>query len=184
MEIPDEIQIDSLEEFDALISPLRLRLAEIFREPATVKHAAAVLDVPATRLYYHVNALVDRGLVVVVEERKVGTMTERLFQTAAKSFRPSPDFLEKYGQEGLLEVIRLTFAEAENELRSAVEEGIVTLDEDDVERTVIGYSSMRVSEETLRDMVARINEVISDVPHDPDGILVRGLITLFPKSGQ
>jgi hypothetical protein len=41
--------------------------------------------------------LADAGLIRVVEERKVGAMIERIYQTAARSFRPGKKLLESGG---------------------------------------------------------------------------------------
>ena len=182
MDIPNETEIDTLEAFDALVSPRRLRLVEFFQEPGTAKDAAERLGVPVTQLYYHINTLLENDLLRVVSEHKRGGMIERHFQVCARSFRPSRKFLDQYGPEGLLEVIKLTFADAELALRRAVEAGHVSLAEADSERVALGYSSMRLTEDGLRELVGKINALIQDTPDDPDGMRVGGLIAIFPKA--
>ena len=61
MDIPESMEIDTLETFDALVAPRRLQLLEFFSQPGTAKAAAEQFDVPVTRLYYHINTLLDHG---------------------------------------------------------------------------------------------------------------------------
>lgn len=182
MDIPENREIDTLEAFDALVSPRRLRLVEFYQEPATAKAAAEHLGVPVTQLYYHINMLLENELLRIVSEQKRGGMVERYFQVSARSFRPSRTFMDQYGTAGLLEVIKLTFADAELALRRAVEAGHVSLDEGDRDRVALGYSGMRLSEEGLRSLVKKINGLIHDTPDDPDGMRVGGLVAIFPRA--
>lgn len=182
MDIPTEMEIDTLEAFDALVAPQRLALAEYFRHPGTAKEAAEHLGVPVTRLYYHINTMLKNGLLYVVEERQKGGMAERLFQVSAQSFRPSSRFLSQYGSAGLVELIRLTFADAETALRRSVEAGLVGLEGDTRKRVALGYSSMRLTEPNLRKLVSKIDKLIADTPDDPDGMRVGGLVAIFPKA--
>lgn len=182
MDIPEEKEIDTLEAFDALVSPRRLRLLEIFQRPGTAKAAAEQLGVPVTQLYYHINTLLENDLLCVVAERKRGGMIERHFQVTGRSFRPSLKFLDQYGAAGLLEVIKLTFADAELALRRSVEAGLVSLANEERDRVALGYSSMRLSEDSLRDLVGKINALIQETPDEPDGMRVGGFVAIFPKA--
>jgi len=47
-------------------------------EPSTARDLAQNLDVPVTRLYYHLNLLLEVGVIEVVETRKSGAMLQRL----------------------------------------------------------------------------------------------------------
>lgn len=93
----DEMEIEDIHVFEVLNSRFRHRILRKLTEPKSVKTLAESLDVPVTRLYYHVNQLADAGLIRVVEERKVGAMIERIYQTAARSFRPGKKLLESGG---------------------------------------------------------------------------------------
>src|SRR5262245_4300265 len=64
----------------ALGDPLRVRLGLLLLEaPRTVKEMAEALDLPTTRLYYHVKILEKHGLVEVVERRMVSGIEERRY---------------------------------------------------------------------------------------------------------
>jgi DNA-binding transcriptional ArsR family regulator len=88
------LEIEDIQVFRVLNNRFRHRIMRGLVEPKSVKDLAAALDVPVTRLYYHVNQLADAGLIRVVEERKVGAMIERVYQTTARSFRPGHKLLE------------------------------------------------------------------------------------------
>ncbi len=90
----DVFEIEDLRVLEAMNNPTRLRILNRLTEPHSVKEVAAALDLPTTRLYYHVNALERVGVIRVVQTRKVGAMMEKLYQVAATHFRPGPGIVE------------------------------------------------------------------------------------------
>lgn len=90
MEPLDYLEVDDIEVLEVLSNPLRVRILRHLMEPASVKEIAEALDVPPTRLYYHVNLLEGAGVIAVVETRKVGAMLQKIYQSRARGFRPSP----------------------------------------------------------------------------------------------
>lgn len=89
------LEVDDLRTFQVLDNALRLRILRILDEPQSVSWLAEELGVPVTRLYYHVNLLVDAGILEVAETRKVGAMTERLYRRLADTFRPGRGLLDQ-----------------------------------------------------------------------------------------
>lgn len=88
-------EIDDLATLDVLNDPLRMRIVYLTaKEPRTVRELAGQLDAPVTRLYYHVNMLLDAGIIVVAETEKVGAMIQRRFQAAADDYRLSKAAVE------------------------------------------------------------------------------------------
>jgi DNA-binding transcriptional ArsR family regulator len=90
MEQREVMEFEDIEALELLNSPIRVRILRHLLEPATVKDVAENLGVPATRLYYHVNLLESAGIIATVETRKVGAMLQKVYQTTARNFRPSP----------------------------------------------------------------------------------------------
>lgn len=82
--------LDSIEKLRALGDPLRLQLLLLLSEPHTAKTAAAQLNVPTTRLYYHLQMLEDHGFIQVVRRRKVSGIEERTYQSTASGWTISP----------------------------------------------------------------------------------------------
>lgn len=86
----DYLEVENPEIFEVLNNPLRFRILRRLIEPSSIRQVAEELGVPPTRLYYHFNLLEEAGVIHVVETRKVGAMLQKVYQTRAKSFRPSP----------------------------------------------------------------------------------------------
>ncbi len=175
----ETIEFDTIEAMDVIASPIRLRLLDRFREPATVKQVAERMGVPVTRLYHHVNQLVDHGFLVLVEERPKGAMVERVFCAAAKTFRPSRRFLDTYGIDGLVEISKLSFRTAEAEFVTALQDA-PELGEDSG-RLAIGLARLHLSEEQLLELVQTVNSLIRSYADEPDGdIEVSFMTAVFP----
>ena len=90
MEPADYMVVEDIEVFEVLNNPLRLRILRLMMQPITVREIAEGLDVPATRLYYHVNLLEEAGIVSVVDTRKAGAMLQKVYLAKARGFKPSP----------------------------------------------------------------------------------------------
>lgn len=91
------MEIDDIAVLEILNNSTRLKILSNLEEPSSVKAVAKAMEVPATRLYYHINLLEDAGLIRVVETRKVGAMIERLYQSVAETFRPGQALFENNG---------------------------------------------------------------------------------------
>lgn len=179
------LEFDELETMDALSHPLRLKLLDAFRKPTTAKGAAETLDVPVTRLYHHINQMLDHGLVVVVEERPKGALTERVFGVAAETFRPSAVFFDRYGADGQAEVIRLAFRMAEAGMtESAVADfpdtGMVGTLPDD-RRASIALSSLRLDPSDLADLIGELDEVLGRYAKLEGEIAVGFFHAVYPR---
>jgi len=95
MNQPEDVrEIEDIAVFEVLNNRFRQRILRELMTPQPVKEVAEGLGVPVTRLYYHVNQLLGAGLIRVVEERKVGAILEKVFQTTARSFRPGAGLLQ------------------------------------------------------------------------------------------
>ncbi|WP_419146235.1 helix-turn-helix domain-containing protein [Iamia majanohamensis] len=73
------------------LDPLRSRLlALLVREPASAATLAAAVGTTRQRVTYHLGALARHGLVVEVDQRTHGGLTERLYAPSAASYVVSP----------------------------------------------------------------------------------------------
>ncbi|MDH5373366.1 MAG: helix-turn-helix domain-containing protein [Acidimicrobiia bacterium] len=91
------VLIKSLSQIEALSNPLRNRILNQAREPVTVAELAERFDVPNTRLYYHVNLLVEEGMLEQVDERKSGARIEKIYLRTAAEFQLDPGLAEAIG---------------------------------------------------------------------------------------
>jgi DNA-binding transcriptional ArsR family regulator len=89
MERQDVFEINDVETLEVLNDPMRMRLMHLLGgESKSVRELAEELDLPVTRLYYHINMLDEVGVIAVAETRKVGAMLQRRYQTVAHSYQP------------------------------------------------------------------------------------------------
>jgi DNA-binding transcriptional ArsR family regulator len=89
----DVLEIQDPRVFEMLDNPVRLRILRHLDQPRTVKQLAEWMEVPPTRLYYHINMLRQAGVIVVVDTRKVGAMIERVYRATARTLRPGKDIV-------------------------------------------------------------------------------------------
>ncbi len=72
------------------LDPVRAGLLAELAEPASASMVASRVGLPRQKVNYHLKALERHGLVELVEERRKGNVTERLFRATAASFVISP----------------------------------------------------------------------------------------------
>jgi DNA-binding transcriptional ArsR family regulator len=82
VEAPDELQ--------ALAHPLRIRVLEALRTPASAATAARAVGQPRQNVNYHLKELERVGLVRKVGERRNGNFIEALYQAVAPTIVVSP----------------------------------------------------------------------------------------------
>jgi DNA-binding transcriptional ArsR family regulator len=75
------------------LSPIRRRLLERLREPASATRLAAELGLSRQRVNYHLRALEDAGLLELVDERPRRGFTERVLAARADAFVVDPAVL-------------------------------------------------------------------------------------------
>jgi DNA-binding transcriptional ArsR family regulator len=102
-------KISHLEQLRLLADPLKLKLLQAFAEgPKTTREIAEALGENLTRLYRHVDALLDAGLIEIVkEEPKRGTV-ERTFRAIAYRFEVDRELLggNEQGDETIRNLVR------------------------------------------------------------------------------
>ena len=72
------------------LTPLRLRMLALLREPGSAATLAAALELPRQKVGYHLHALEKAGLVTPAGERQRRGFTERLFVAEAGAFVVDP----------------------------------------------------------------------------------------------
>jgi DNA-binding transcriptional ArsR family regulator len=80
------------------LEPTRARLlAALAAAPASAASLAAAAGLPPQRLGHHLRALEDAGLVVEVERRRHGGLTERVLSATAAAYVVSPTAMGEAG---------------------------------------------------------------------------------------
>ena len=75
------------------LSPMRTRLLDLLRQPASATELGQVLGLPRQKINYHLRVLEAAGLVRVVETRARRGFTERVLQAAAQEFVVDPQLM-------------------------------------------------------------------------------------------
>lgn len=153
-------RIKDLQQVRLLADPLKLQLLQAFAESAkTTKQVAAELGESVTKLYRHVDALHDSGLLEVVEEKQKRGTIERTFRAVARRFEVDHSlFADEAGDEGsdaVREMLRASEAEILNVLAKA--------SEDDDEQAVIMRIRGRANPEKIAQLRATLREWIDSV---------------------
>ena len=78
---------------ESSLDPVRAQLLRELAVRASASMLSARMGIPRQRLNYHIRALEKHGLISLVEERKRGNMTERLYQATAEAYVISPSAL-------------------------------------------------------------------------------------------
>ncbi|MBF5030207.1 helix-turn-helix transcriptional regulator [Micromonospora sp. ANENR4] len=86
-DLDDLLVVTAPGQLRALADPLRSTLLELLLErAATVNEMARAVDRPKSSVAYHVNQLVDAGLLRVVRTRRVRAIEERFYGRVARTY--------------------------------------------------------------------------------------------------
>jgi DNA-binding transcriptional ArsR family regulator len=113
--------LKTLDQVKVLANPLRLRILEAFSQKAmTTKQLAKELGGNPTRLYHHVDALLQAGLIHLVRTQQNRGTTEKYFNAIAKEFIVDRGYLEfAQGEEKVTSKYEVLFL---NALRATLQE--------------------------------------------------------------
>jgi DNA-binding transcriptional ArsR family regulator len=96
--VKDVLKIKDLEQVRLLSDPFKLQLMQCFaEEPMTTKQVAAALGESVTKLYRHVDALFDAGLLEIIEEKQKRGTIERTFGSVAQRFEADHSLFSEDG---------------------------------------------------------------------------------------
>lgn len=93
----DVFYIESIEQAMALLKPMRIELLKQLGEPRTCPELADVFGESVQKVYYHVKALEEAGLVEKTDERRVRGTVEGHYQAKARSYWLAPELVGKIG---------------------------------------------------------------------------------------
>lgn len=124
-----EFIINDLETLKVLADPLRLQIVELCTQaPRTVKQVASVLNLPPTKLYYHIKQLEERSLIRVVDTRIVSGIVEKQYQAAALHYRVNAELFSltsQAGKEGLNVMLTGLFDDVREDIQKSVDADVL-----------------------------------------------------------
>jgi DNA-binding transcriptional ArsR family regulator len=169
-DLEEMLVVTAPEQLRALADPFRATLLELVLErAATVTEMARALDRPKSTVAYHVNLLVDAGLLRVVRTRRVRAIEERFYGRAARTYYVG--VLSRPEDKQVAAAINgLTQAAAESVPANAADELRCTL------------SHARIPIEDVRTFWARVQEIAREFAQIPRaGDQVYGFVAgLYP----
>ncbi len=113
--------VKRLDQAKLLTDPFKLKLLEQFGDqPVTTKQVADKLGEKAPRLYRHVDALFDAGLLELVEEKPKRGTVERYYRTIASRFEIDPELFATSAERRneAIEMMRTLIRDTESDLAS------------------------------------------------------------------
>ena len=115
-------KISDLETLRLLTDPLKLKLLQQFGEaPGTARSAAEALGEKVTRLYRHVDALADAGLLEVIAETPKRGTVERTFRAVAERFEVDQEVFSEGSDSEAMALARELVQGAMDEVTRAFE---------------------------------------------------------------
>lgn len=96
--------IQSPDALHAIANPIRIKVLESLRDPASAAAVARRLGHPRQKVNYHLKELQRVGLVEHAGERRKGNFVEQLYQAVARRFVISPSVM--WDKEELAEAVR------------------------------------------------------------------------------
>ena len=156
-------KIKDLEQVRLLSDPLKLRLIQAFAESAkTTKQVAAELGESVTKLYRHVDALHDSGLLVVVAEKQKRGTIERTFRAVAQRFEADETLFsgEAGGEaaEAARELFRATEAEILDVLANASDK--------EEEQPIVMRIRGKAGPDKIAELRATLKAWLESIPND------------------
>ena len=177
----DTYEIKDLEQVRLLSDPLKLQLLQAFAESAkTTKQVAAELGESVTKLYRHVDALHDSGLIEIVDEQQKRGTIQRTFRAVAQRFEVDHSlFINAPGDTGadaVREMLRASEAEILGVLANARD--------DDEEQAIFMRIRGKATPERIAELKANLQNWLDSLPNydespAEDTKEIGGLITFY-----
>lgn len=158
-------KIKDPEQVRLLTDPLKLQLIRAFAENAkTTKQVAVELGESVTKLYRHVDALHDAGLLVIAEKKQKRGTIERTFRAVAQRFEVDQSlFGDEMGEEtssAFRDMLRVVEAE--------IFDAMANPDDDKDKKPIIMRMRRKASPEQIAEMRKALTEWCELAEKDSD----------------
>ncbi|MFC4559241.1 ArsR family transcriptional regulator [Virgibacillus kekensis] len=93
--------INELEQLKSLSDPLRVKILHLLIEkPYSGQQLSRYLNIPRSKVHYHLKSLEKNGLIYFVGEIQKGNMNEKIYEAVARSYIPNNDLLPSETETG------------------------------------------------------------------------------------
>lgn len=173
----EERLISDVETLRALSDPLRLRILEVMtakaNETFTVKRLAGALGTTQTKLYHHVNLLLERSLITVASQRVVSGIIETSYRVGQRNVRLDRSLLAA-DAPAMHATLTTIFDGARDDIERGLRAGTISTSEDADPSTklLLARGLARVSPERaaeLRERLVALFEAFSNEDDETEG---------------
>lgn len=180
--------VRDLDQARVLLDPLRLKLLRAFvSSPKTTKQVSEELGEKPTRLYRHVDSLLDSGLLVVKDERRKRGTVERYLQAISRRFAVDPALFAPESPDAGWEVFKSIFETTRREAAQVVR-GLDQRAGSDFEPLIAqfrGSATATEYAELRKEILAVIDRCSGNQDGATDGAVgFSGLIALYPSPSE
>lgn len=163
--IADFFTIESTESLKAVADPLRLSIMKALKTPKTVKEVAADLQMPPTKLYYHVNLLEKQNLIRVVATQVVSGIIEKTYLITARNYRLSDTLLaDEGGDEAVDAVLAAIFDITRAEVKQSLQNNLLKLtDGTAVHQGILWRAGLRLTVEQFEQMQQKLEDLLQEM---------------------
>ena len=178
----ETLKINDLETIRLLSDPLKLRLLQAFADSAkTTKQVATELSESVTKLYRHVDALLDAGLLEIVDEQQKRGTIERTFRAVARRFEADHSLFSGDASEDGAEAVREVLRGGETELLNA----LANASDDEHSQPIFMRIRGKASPEQIAELRKTLNAWVESIPSDDeapdeDAQGYGGIIAFYP----
>ena len=160
-------KIRELEHLKLLSDPLKLRILQSLAEgEGTARQLADQLGESVTKLYRHVDALLDAGLIEVVQETPKRGTVERSFRAVAQRFEVDQSLLAGAGNESGLEPVRAMLRDSETEILAALGKR----DSESEDDMTLAKLRIKASPQRLAELRGVLNKWLENLQQDDDAM--------------
>jgi DNA-binding transcriptional ArsR family regulator len=183
--------VRTLAQAKLLSDPLRLRILRAFvDEPRTTKQVAGLLGENATKLYRHVRALEEAGLLALESERQNRGTVERYLRAVARRFEVDATLFDAPARprkraSTQANVVRSLLGQAQAEILSCIEAGGDTHEL----APVVARISVRAPEARIRELRDKLLEWTESCGKESgagEGEMMEfsGVVAFYPAPGS
>lgn len=170
----ERIVLEGLDALKVYFDPMRQKiLHQMISETKTVQQIAEILDVPFTRLYYHINLLEKHNIIRVVDTRSMsGAVEEKYYQVAAYQFivpRKMLNFSSPEHEKSLNVFLSAMLDETADDIRHSVRSGHVDmeLESPDPDSLLIRRGLMHMPPEKVSEFHTELLDLIKRYQAEP-----------------
>ena len=181
--------VKSLEQAKLLTDPFKAKLLERFAgNPATTKQVADLMGEKAPRLYRHVDALFEAGLLELVQEKPKRGTVERYFRTVASRFEVDPHLFSSSPEQNneSVDMMRSLFRETEADLLHLLEQPEESFTESAAQplliRVALSGNKREIGRlrDKLEEWLKECDELAEKGERQDDDVAYAGLLTFYP----